>query len=496
VVVRVTEEERTDDAAVLHFAVSDTGIGVPADKLRAIFEPFVQADGSTTRKYGGTGLGLTISTHLVDLMGGTIWAESREGLGSTFHFTARFGRVSRTPTGTEPDVCVTGQRVIVADRNPTTRRAIAELLTGLSFHPAPVEGAGELERLCAAGEAPPLVLADAAGPDADGFTLAGWVRERPGLARALVLMLSSANLQWAMERCKALGATHVRKPVRRSDLAQALRQATGPEPLTPSKVARLAFPVDEAPAGPRLRVLVVEDNPFNQRVAVMKLERKGHTVKVAACGSDALAALDTEWFDVMLSDIQMPDMDGFELAAEVRKREAGAGRRLPVIAMTAHAMKGDRERCLAAGMDGYVAKPIQDAALWEEVNRLVPTDAADEAGPALNSEEVLARMGGDRDAIRQLVEVFRQDCSPLMAEIEEAVRTGDARKLKGAAHTLKGMVAFFAADRATAAALALEQLGEAGDLSGAAAAVDVLVREVSDLEPALRSLAGSPGSRF
>ena len=503
VVVRVTEEERADDAAVLHFAVSDTGIGVPTDKLRAIFEPFVQADGSTTRKYGGTGLGLTISTHLVELMGGTIWAESREGLGSTFHFTARFGRTDRTPTGTEPDLALTGQRVVVADSNPTTRRVVGELLASLSFRPVLVDGAAaalaELERLCAEGEAPPLVLADAAGPDADGFHLAGWVRERPNRVRALVLMLSSANLQWAMERCKALGATHVRKPVRPSDLAEALRQATGPEPLTPSKIAQLPQPVEEEPAGRRLRVLVVEDNPFNQRVAVMKLERKGHTAKVAGCGADALAALDTEWFDVMLSDIQMPDMDGFELAAEVRKREAGAGRRLPVIAMTAHAMKGDRERCLEAGMDGYVAKPIQDAALWAEIDLLVPADAGEgegPSGPALNPEDVLARMGGDRDAVRQLVEVFRQDCTPLLADMAEAVRTGDARKLKMAAHTLKGMVAFFAADRATAAALALEQLGEAGDLTGAAAAVDVLTREVSDMEPALRSLAGSPGSWF
>ena len=507
VVVRVTEEERTDDGAVLHFAVSDTGIGVPTDKLRAIFEPFVQADGSTTRKYGGTGLGLTISTHLVDLMGGTIWAESREGLGSTFHFTARFGRTSPTPTGTEPDLALTGQRVLVADRNPTTRRVTGELLASLSFRPTLVEGAAtalvELERLIAEGEAPPLVLADAAGPDADGFTLAEWVRERPGLARSLVLMLSSANLQWAIERCRALGAGHVRKPVRRADLAQALRQTTS-EPLSPSKAVHLPFTVAPEPARRRLRVLVVEDNPFNQRVAVMKLERKGHTVSVAACGSDALAALDTEWFDVMLSDIQMPDMDGFELAAHVRKREAGAGRRLPVIAMTAHAMKGDRERCLEAGMDGYVAKPIQDAALWAEIDRLVPADAGEVAptapaevvGETLDADAVLTRMGGDREAIRQLIEVFRQDCSPLLADIAEAVRTGDAKMLKVAAHTLKGMVAFFAAERATAAALALEQLGEAGDLTGAAAAMDVLTREVVELEPALRSLAGSPGSRF
>jgi CheY-like chemotaxis protein len=203
-------------------------------------------------------------------------------------------------------------------------------------------------------------------------------------------------------------------------------------------------------------------------------------------------------------DVQMPEMDGLEAAAEIRRREASSAGHVPIIAMTAHAMKGDRERCLEAGMDGYVAKPIEDAALWAEVDRLVPPEGAtsdaasapDASGGPMNPEAVLARMGGDREAVRQLIEVFRQDCPPLVADIEAAVHDGDAKKLKAAAHTLKGMVAFFAADRATAAALALETLGEAGDLSAAAAAAGALANELTALEPVLRSLAGSPGSRF
>jgi PAS domain S-box-containing protein len=506
VVVRVTEEEQMDDAVVLHFTVSDTGIGVPADKLKAIFEPFVQADGSMTRKYGGTGLGLTISTRLVELMGGTIWAESREGHGSTFHFTARIGHTSRTPPGTDAEPGATGKRVLVVERNPTTRKVLGELLAGLSFRPTLVDGASaalvELERLAAAGEPAPVVLADAAGPAADGLYLVERIREQPGLARGLVLMLSSANLQWAMDRCRSMGAAHVRKPVRRADLAQALGQSIGLEPVGNSEEVSATTKRTGHFAGRRLRILVAEDNPFNQRVAVMKLERKGHSVKVAASGADALSALDAERFDVMLSDLQMSDVDGFELAAEVRKREAGTGRRLPIIATTAHAMKGDRERCLLGEMDGYVAKPIQDAALWAEVDRLVPADvavpgpiAADLLGP-IDPSVVLARMGGDREALRQLVEVFRRDCPSLVADIDAAVRAGDANRLKAAAHTLRGIVAFFAADRATAAALALERLGEAGDLTTAGEAVGVLHRELGELEPLLRSLAGLPGSRF
>jgi CheY-like chemotaxis protein/HPt (histidine-containing phosphotransfer) domain-containing protein len=359
-----------------------------------------------------------------------------------------------------------------------------------------------LERLAAAGEPAPVVLADAAGPDADGLNLAERLREQPDLARGMVLMLSSANLQWATDRCRSMGAAHVRKPVRRVDLAQALRQATGLERAEKSQVVPAGKLRTDNSDGRPLRILVVEDNPFNQRVAVMKAERKGHSVKVAACGADALSALDAERFDVMLSDLQMPDTDGFELAAEVRKREAASGRRLPVIAMTAHAMKGDRERCLLAGMDGYVAKPIQDAALWAEIDRLLSAEPAvlgptaeDPCAP-IDPSAVLARMGGDHEAVRQLVEVFRQDCPALVADIEVAVRVGDANRLKVAAHTLRGMVAFFAADRATAAALALEQLGEAGDLTAAGEAVGVLHRELGELEPLLRSLAGLPGSRF
>jgi CheY-like chemotaxis protein len=254
---------------------------------------------------------------------------------------------------------------------------------------------------------------------------------------------------------------------------------------------------------------VVEDNEFNQKVARMKLERKGHAVRVVASGGEALTALNDGPFDLMITDVQMPDMDGFELTAAVRGRERGTGRRLPILAMTAHAMKGDRERCLAAGMDGYVAKPIQDDELWAEVRRAMKPEAAPapaappkarQAAPTGSIDEAaaLARVGGNAETLRQLVALFHQDCPTLAADIAAAVRDKNARKLQLAAHTLKGMVAFFAAERATEAALTLERLGAQGDLTGAEELVGVLSRELNDLTPALKSLlnAAGGGSRF
>jgi CheY-like chemotaxis protein/HPt (histidine-containing phosphotransfer) domain-containing protein len=313
-------------------------------------------------------------------------------------------------------------------------------------------------------------------------------------------MLSSANLQWAMERCRALGATYVRKPVRRGDLAQSLGQANRPEPASPSKVAQVPVPLDDEPPGRRLRVLVVEDNPFNQRVAVMKLGRKGHEVQVAACGADALAALDTEWFDVMFSDIQMPDMDGFELAAAVRKREAGSGRRLPVIAMTAHAMKGDESRCLAAGMDAYVPKPVKPDALFAVLERVVPAPA--QAAPAAEPgtlrrltdwAEALSHVRGDEDLLRELAGIFVDEWPRWHAALRDGLANNDAGLVQRTAHTVKGSLGTFAAATAHAAAWELEKRAGDGSLADGPAALDGLEHQVNALLPPLAAFAkGGP----
>ncbi|HKB02597.1 MAG TPA: response regulator [Gemmataceae bacterium] len=515
VMVRVGVEEQTGPDVCLRFTVTDTGIGVPADKLKAIFEPFVQADGSAARKHGGTGLGLAISTHLVELMGGKIWAESELGVGSAFHFITRFGMASpsRAADGADGPSRTERQPVLVADDNPDMLRVLGEQLAGLSLRPTLVDGArvaiAEMERAAAAGRPYPLVLADAGMPQA--FAVADRVRRDPAVAGAVVLMLASADLQRDLKRCRLAGAMYVRKPVRRADLVRALREVLPADAGDSPAPVPGATPVPDVPEpqGDPLRILLVEDNEFNQKVARMKLERKGHAVRVVGSGGEALTAINESAFDLMITDVQMPDMDGFVLTAAVRGREAGTRRRLPVIAMTAHAMRGDRERCLAAGMDGYVAKPINDEELWAEIRRAMKPQTAPEpaASPkprppaptgSLDEAAALARVGGNVETLRQLVALFHQDCPTLTADIAAAVRDKNARKLQMAAHTLKGMVAFFAAERATEAALTLERLGAQGDLTGAEEVVGVLARELNDLTPALKTLvhtAGS-GSRF
>jgi signal transduction histidine kinase/CheY-like chemotaxis protein/HPt (histidine-containing phosphotransfer) domain-containing protein len=520
VLVRVRLDAQGPHEARLHFAVSDTGIGIPVDKLQSIFDPFTQADGSTTRRYGGTGLGLTISSHLVELMGGAIWAESEPGKGSTFHFTARFGvPLVSDANFSIPDLSLVQRLpVLVVEDNPTTRHILTEMLAGLSLRPAaaadPDAARAAARKAAAAGNPFPLVLIDAVMPGADGFELAAELT-RGGEAGAVVMMLSSADLGRDIERCRQAGvAAYLRKPVRKSDLTKALQRVVDPTAVTGSDRRRrpsskLSFAAPTGPAG--LRILLVEDNPFNQKVSGMKLERLGHTVRVVASGRDALAALDEAEFDLLFTDIQMPDMDGFELTAAVREREAATGRHLPVVAMTAHAMKGDRERCLDAGMDDYVSKPIRDEDLVAAIRRAVPvsphaqetdnwrqvpqdTQALTPPPPVKGLDEaaVLARVGGNRDTLRGLIEVFYQDCNNLMAELHDAVRAEDAPKVRTTAHTLKGMVGFFGAAQAVSAASRLEKAGERDELTGATEFFCTLGRELEALGENLASYASAP----
>jgi two-component system sensor histidine kinase/response regulator len=391
VVVRADQVPAEGDKIRIRFRVTDTGIGIPADKLKAVFEPFTQADGSTTRKYGGTGLGLTICQRLVNLMGGTLQAESKPGQGSTFSFEvlleAARGSIERM---VDRPVDLTNLPVLIVDDNATNRRVLAEVVRNWGARPTCVASGPEAldELRWAAGNASPyrLVLLDGMMPGMDGFMVAEQVGKESQLADTTILMLTSADRPGDAGRCRDLGvAAYLVKPVKPADLNRVIA-STLPKDATPSSTgSRVDERILEAgvnePVIPPLNILLAEDNVVNQRVVVRLLEKHRHRVTVAKDGTQALVAYDHEAFDLILMDVQMPEMDGFEATRLIREREVTSGRHTPVVAMTAHAMKGDRERCLAGGMDDYVSKPVQRP----ELMRVLTWAASGRSSPVVNA---------------------------------------------------------------------------------------------------------------
>ena len=381
IAVKVQVEARDGTECVCRFTVADTGVGIPEDKRELIFKPFSQADTSTTRKYGGTGLGLTISTRLVQMMGGKIWVESEVGRGSQFHFTVRLeaADAKEIKLGTiAPPELLRGVKVLVVDDNRTNRRILEGMLLRWHMKPIAVDCAAaaltQLSAALGAGEPYPLILTDMHMPEMDGFALIEQIRQRPELSAATIMMLTSAGHRGDAARCQELGvAAYLLKPIRQSELREAVarvlgaREQEGAIPL----ITRFSLQETREP-GACLRVLLAEDNLVNQRLAVRLLEKRGHRIVVASTGLEALQALDKESFDLVLMDVQMPEMDGLEATAAIREKEKGSGLHQAVVALTAHAMKGDREKCLAAGMDGYLTKPIRP----QELDELLETYAA------------------------------------------------------------------------------------------------------------------------
>jgi signal transduction histidine kinase/DNA-binding response OmpR family regulator len=390
VVLRVTSELATPGEVVLLFSIRDTGIGIPLARQAHIFEAFTQADGSTTRTYGGTGLGLTISSQLVELMGGRLSVESEEGRGSTFHFRVRFASVDATAATTpSPDVVELRDRaVLVVDDNATNRHLIEEMLLVWRMVPTLVASATDalaaLRMAQGSGRPFSLVLTDFQMPDTDGFMLAEAIKQDPAIGRTAIVMLTSAGRPGDAARCREAGiAAYLNKPVKRLDLRGAIMmalnaQSTDRDP--PALVTRHSL----REARRTGRILLVEDNSVNQLIVRRLLEKRGHDVVVANNGREALAALDAAAFApfaCVLMDVQMPEMDGFECIAVIREREQITGSHLPVIAMTAHAMKGDHARCLAAGMDAYVSKPVYPDELFGLIDGIVGISHAPASGP-------------------------------------------------------------------------------------------------------------------
>jgi len=387
IILWVGKDSDSQDGTTLHFAVTDTGIGIPREKQRLIFEAFIQADSSTIRKYGGTGLGLRISALLTEMMGGRIWVESEVGKGSTFHFTAHFG-IANDPRTQDEGADLHHVRVLVVDDNATSRRILEGMLTEWGVQTAVVDSGtaalSALDHAKRSGNSFTLLLADAQMPDIDGFDLLKRLNSDSRHTGATIMMLASAGQKGDVTRCRELGvAAYLTKPVSQPELLDAILKALGNRPSEPFGTNIVTTPSVPEPRR-RLRILLAEDNTVNHQLAVRLLEKRGHRVVGVHDGLEALTALEKtgfEGFDLVLMDVQMPRMDGFDATAGIRAKERAYGKHLPIVAMTAHALKGDRERCLAAGMDAYISKPINAKELSETIEALAlasPVSAGEE----------------------------------------------------------------------------------------------------------------------
>ena len=493
------------EAVHLHFRVSDTGIGIPVEKQQIIFESFSQADGSTTRRFGGTGLGLTISRQLVELMGGRMWVESEPGKGSTFHFTTAF-RQGAAHVSTEERIAgemLPGLEILVADDNASNRKILVEMLTNWHMNALAAAGGAEalnlMEEKSAAGRKFPIVLLDAQMPEIDGLFLAEKIRANPDLASSVILMLSAERYAADAARCRSLGVNaFLTKPVGQSELLDAILSALGIK-AAEERLVEVPAAVEAKPTGRPLRILICEDHPVNQKLATRLLEKAGHRIVLAGTGKEALAAWDKPGdpgFDVILMDIQMPEMDGMETTVAIRKREQETGKHIPIIAMTANAMRGDKERYLEVGMDGYISKPIHARGLYAEIENCLQsaergaplTANAKEPTEQLTRAALLERVEGDQELLAEIINLFVDDAPRLMQALRGALQQGDMAVLERLAHSMKGAASNLSANLTAAAALQLEKNAKDRDAGAAQASLANLEAAIDRLLPVLTDM--------
>lgn len=532
VTLRIELESVNEDHAVLHFFVADTGIGIQPEDQERVFEAFQQADASTTRQYGGTGLGLAISSRIIALMGGRVGLMSEVNKGSVFDFTAGFGiQGVDTVQGSVPHTRLSNLRALVVDDNVTNLRILDGILRSWGM-PATLasSGAEALEILSRSGQRADqfaLILTDARMPGMDGFELVTRIRQLPSSKAATILMLTSVNSAEDLARSKELGlSSYLIKPVRRSALLSAIMESLDGSPAFPEE----AVPLADLTRRRSFKVLVAEDNPVNRKLASSILQRAGHNAILVTNGKEAVDSVKREQFDVVLMDVQMPVMGGFEATRLIREHETNSGRRTPIIAVTAHAMKGDREACFAAGMDGFAPKPIQSAKLLEMLDRLAsvskraatpvsamtavtavtavtattavtaptavttvttPTGVADNSDSATLDETALMKLvSGNRALASELAGLFLEDLEPRVTEITAAVDGRDAARLRMGAHALAGSAGTLKAGLVATAARVLETIARSGELGGSPLALVDLNSALARLRPRLVTLAG------
>ena len=499
VAVHVGLAESHPDSAVLQFSVEDSGIGIAEDKQRLIFDAFSQADSSSTRRFGGTGLGLAICSQLVDRMAGRLWVDSAPGRGSTFHFTARFERDLSPAPVRAADADLAALRILVVAGNEASRSHLTGMIESWNMLcDTCASGAEALAGL--SGEASEVayqaIVADTDLGDMSAFRFFETLNARPGPHTPVRLMTANAGQRGDAARCRKLGIqAYLSRPIEPSDLLDAILLAVGADGLGPL-ITRHSLREQRR----RLNVLLAEDNKVNQVLALRLLDKLGHITQVVGNGREALAACENTHFDVILMDVQMPEMGGFEATAILREREAPRGRHTPVIAMTAHAMPGDRERCLAAGMDDYVAKPVQPTALataLAAVTRSRPpmppihTAAPHAARPlaVFDRDALLANLGGDETLMQELAELYLKDEGELRRQLDAARQSGDVQAIHAAVHALKGAIANFSADSAMAAATDLEACCREGDPDTLPAVLARFDSELDRFADALRGVA-------
>jgi two-component system sensor histidine kinase/response regulator len=499
-----------DKTTLLHFIVSDTGIGIAPEKLSTIFDSFTQADTSTTREFGGTGLGLTISRRLIEIMGGRIWVESKVGEGSQFHFTVKLGKATapeQVVPGALPPVILRGVKVLIVDDNRTNRRILEGLLQRWGMNPTTTSDGemalAELARARESGTPYGLILTDMHMPKMDGFALVEQINQLPDLSTSTIMMLTSGGQRGDATRCEELGiSAYLLKPVRQSELREAIGKVLSAKEHARTLPLITRYSLEESDAPTRgLHILLAEDNAINQKLAKQLLKKRGHSVTLASNGREALSALEKKSYDLVLMDVQMPELDGLEATRLLREKEKGSGLHQPVVAMTALVMRGDRERCMEAGMDGYLSKPIRPQELDEVLDRyraLRPEEDALEDAVALeivkpveeavNAPELIERVSGDYELISELFELLREDYPVQIRAAREALSKRNAPALQTIGHTLRGAAGNLSAHCAAKIAGDLEAAAKEENFELAASRVNDLAEEFALVSQALQRL--------